>query len=101
MDFRETSIDYLSCDKHASFYSSEAKWIRKIKALQKEHPDEVIIVKEYEDSIGAHIPKSWFKITPPRKMNLSDEQRAAAADRMSKARQKKGNAQCQEENEDM
>ena len=90
MDFRETSIEYISCDKHATFYSSEAKWIRKIKALQTEYPDDIKITHESEDSIIVHIPKTWFKITPPRKMNLTDEQRAAAAERMSNARKKKG-----------
>jgi hypothetical protein len=92
MDFRETSCEYLSCDDHATFYTSEAKWIRKIKALQKEYPNEVTITKEYPDSIGVHIPKSWFKITPPRKMTLTEEQRAAAAERMSNARKNKKGA---------
>ena len=93
MDFRETSVEYLSCDQHATFYSCEAKWIRKIKSLQTEYPAEITIINESEDSIMAHIPKSWLKITPPRKMTLSDEQRAAAAERMSNARKKKGTAQ--------
>ncbi len=89
MDFRETSVEYIANESHATFYSSEAKWIRKIKSLQQDNPDTIQIINESEDSILAHIPKSWLKITPPRKMNLSEEQRAAAAERMSNARKNK------------
>ena len=90
MDFRETSIEYLSCNDHATLYSSEAKWMRKIKQLQSDYPDSVQIMNETSESMVVHIPKSWLKVTPPRKMTLTDEQRAAASDRMTKARQKKG-----------
>lgn len=90
MDFRETSIEYLSCNDHATLYSSEAKWMRKIKQLQSDYPNDVQIMNETSESMVVHIPKSWLKVTPPRKMTLTDEQRAAAADRMTKARQKKG-----------
>lgn len=90
MDFRETSIEYLSCNDHATLYSSEAKWMRKIKQLQSDYPDSVQIMNETSESMVVHIPKSWLKVTPPRKMTLTDEQRAAAAERMTKARQKKG-----------
>lgn len=90
MDFRETSIEYIANETYATFYSSEAKWKRKIHSFQKSYPNEIKIIHEDDDSILAHIPKSWFKITPPRKMNLSEEQRAAAAERMSNARKKKG-----------
>jgi len=90
MDLRETSIEYLTCNDHATLYSSEAKWMRKIKQLQTDYPDSVQIINETSESMVVHIPKSWFKVTPPRKMTLTDEQRAAAAERMTKARQKKG-----------
>ena len=90
MDFRETSIEYLSCNDYATLYSSEAKWMRKIKQLQSDYPDSVQIINSTSESMVVHIPKSWLKVTPPRKMTLTDEQRAAAADRMTKARQKKG-----------
>ena len=89
MDFKETAFDYVSCDAHATFYTTEAKWIRKIKSLQQSHPNEVTITNETKDSILVHIPKSWMKITPPRKMTLTDEQRIAAGERMKNARKNK------------
>ena len=92
MDFKETSIEYLSCNDHATLYSSEAKWIRKIKQLQIDYPDSVQIMNEDSESIVVHIPKSWIKVTPPRKMTLTDEQREAAKERMLNARKNKKGA---------
>lgn len=89
MDFRETAVEYISQDNHATFFSSEAKWIRKIKSYQSQYPNEIQITHESDDSILAHIPKTWLKISPPRKVNLTDEQRSAAAERMSNARKAK------------
>lgn len=91
MDFKETAFDYLSCDHYATLSTTEPKWIRKIKSLQQSHPKDIQIIKESEDGILVHIPKSWMKISPPRKMNLTDEQRLAAGERMKNARiNKKG-----------
>lgn len=89
MDFRETSIEYLTCNDHATLYSSEAKWIRKIKQLKLEYPNDITIKNEDSESIVVHIPKSWLKVTPPRKMTLTDEQREAAKERMLTARKNK------------
>lgn len=93
MDLRETAVEYIANEPYATFFSSEAKWIRKIKSLQSDYPNEVKIINQDEDSILAHIPKTWLKITPPRKMTLTEEQRLAAAERMSNARKKKGTTQ--------
>ena len=89
----ETAFDYLSCDEHAVFTTTEPKWIRKITTLAKNYPDEVTIIHTPEDNQGtldAYIPKSWLKIGPPKKMILTNEQRLAASERLSQARKKKG-----------
>ena len=90
-DFNETACDYLSCDKHATFCSSETKWINKIRKLAEEYPDEVEIQVQPEDNQGmilAHVPKSWFKLNPPRKSNMTEEQREAMIQRLADARSK-------------
>lgn len=91
-DFKETCVEYLDVDNHATFCSAERKWANKILKLKEEYPDEVDI-KEYPENnhgvILAHIPKSWLKISPPRKPNYTEEQRAAAAERMSALRNKR------------
>ena len=91
-DFNETACDYLTCDKHATFCSSETKWINKIIKLHEQYPNEVEIQVFPEDNQGmllAHLPKSWFQIRPPRKRDMTDEQRAAAAQRLAEARAKR------------
>lgn len=84
-DFKETCIEYLDVDKHATFCSSERKWINKIYKLKEKYPNEVHIEVSDEDNDGmiiASIPKSWMKVSPPKQMNLTDEQKAARAERM-------------------
>lgn len=84
-DIRETCVEYIDQDNHATFYSGERKLINKILKLAETHPNEVEIICMPEDNEGhilAHIPKSWLKISPPKKMNYTDEQKAALAERM-------------------
>lgn len=92
-DLKETSVNYLNVDEHATFCSSEKKWINKILALREKHPDKVQIVHYPEDNGGmlyAHIPKRWIKVTPPRQVNYTEEQKAAMVERLAVAREKKG-----------
>ena len=90
---KETCFSYTAEDEHAFFSSSETKWINKILKLQREHPDEVKVIYHPDDNQGmlyAHIPKKFLKISPPRQMNYTDEQKAAMAERLTAAREKKG-----------
>ena len=91
-DFKETCIEYIDIDKHATFCSSETKWINKIKKLHDQRPNDVMIVQDPENNDGmiiAHIPKSWMKVSPPASRSMTDEQRAAAAERLKLARERK------------
>lgn len=90
-DIRETSIDCLSEDQHANFYSSERKWINKILKLKEARPDEVQIVNfnDEEGYINARVPKSWMVVRPPKVINLTEEQKQARAEAMRLARESK------------
>jgi hypothetical protein len=91
-NFNETACDYLSCDKHATFCSSETKWINKILKLAEQYPDEVeiqVLPENNQGMILAHIPKGWFKLNPPRKRNMTEEQRMAVAERLATGRKQK------------
>ena len=91
-DFKETAVGYLNCDSYATFSSSEDKWIRKIRELEYEHPNEVTITHHPLDNNGmliARIPKSWIKIKAPSKREMTDEQRAAIAERLASGRKKR------------
>lgn len=88
-EFKETAFDYLDVSDHATFSSSERKWINKIYKLKEKYPNEVTIECAPDDNYGmlvAFIPKSWMKISPPKKVNLTDEQKAAMAERMRQSK---------------
>lgn len=92
-DIRETVFECVDTDNQATFCSGERKWINKILRLKERCPDEVEVVCMPEDNDGiilAHVPKNWLKVSPPRKVDLSEEQRAAAAERLTEARRKRG-----------
>lgn len=90
-DFKETCMEFLDVDPWATFCSSERKWINKILKLQGQYPNDVEIVCLPEDNGGvilAHLPKTWMKISPPKKVTLTEEQKALRAERMRQVRQK-------------
>lgn len=92
-DFKETCINATNDSTLAEICSSERKWINKIIKLREQHPDKVIIRCDPETNHGvivAHIPKSWMKVSPPRQVNYTDEQKAAMAERLAAVREKKG-----------
>lgn len=88
-DPRETAWDWYSDSKTATMCSNEATWIKKLTALAEQYPNEVVIRKTPEDNGGVilvDIPKKWFKIKPPAKRTMTDEQRAELAERMKRIR---------------
>ena len=81
---KETGFDHLSENTYGTISSSERKWINKIHKLKEKYPDEVEIRHiNYDGSIVARIPHSWFKITPPRKTNISEEEKIKRSERMA------------------
>lgn len=89
---RETSYDYIAGNKYGTFFTSERKWINKIKSLAELNPDEVKIIKENDDgSILAHTPPSYFKLSPPKK--VSEAQKRKAAERFKKMWEEKRQAE--------
>jgi hypothetical protein len=90
---KETCFNHVDNEKTAIFCSSERKWINKLLKLHEQRPDEVKIVHYPEDNHGmlyAEIPNNYLKISPPRQTNYTDEQKAAMAERLAAAREKKG-----------
>lgn len=56
---------------------------RLINSIKKNVDNGTSLIRSEDD--GYHVfevPKSWVKVKPPAKRNLTDEQRAAAAERM-------------------
>ena len=80
----ETCFNYIDKD-HGFFSSDERKWIGKVRRLKEKYPDEVRIIRQPEENDGCiycELPSSWLMVRPPRKLDLTDEQREASRVRM-------------------
>ena len=60
-----------------------------MKKYKYSHSDEVDFVENEDGSICGHIPLTWLKVSPPRKVLLTEEQKKARAERLQKAREKR------------
>lgn len=70
----ENAIEWVKDAKRATLTLSQRRTISRVKKLAESHPEECQIIAENKDgSIYAHVPVSWVKIGPPRK--ISEEQR--------------------------
>lgn len=86
-DCKENVIEWYNGQDILTITLSQKKFINKIKKLEKEFPDEVRIDKINKDgTILAHIPLKYLRISRPRK--LSEEERLAAAERLSNFKKK-------------
>ena len=78
---QDNVIEFLRNSKKATVTFCQPKFVTKIKKLAEQYPDEVKIVKENKDnSIVAHVPTSYVKISRPRE--YTEEQKAAMAKRL-------------------
>ena len=86
---KETAFDKTSRDECGYWSSNEQSEIRRIIRYAEERPDEVKILKTPETNGGyimASAPKKWMNVKPPRKRELTDEQREVITKRMAEIR---------------
>lgn len=87
---RENCIEWIEGDKRATVTTYRKSFIKKLKAISEESPEEVQIIKENKDgSICAHIPLYYLKISPKKKVVYTEEQRQEIRDRLQRAREEK------------
>ena len=61
----------------------------KILKLAQQFPDSVEIISRNEDgSLFAHVPVKWVKVSAPRRVEMSEERKAAASERLREYRAK-------------
>lgn len=87
----ENVMEWIVDQKVGSVTFSQKRYISKLKKYAEEYPDDVEIIAENTDgSITAHVPVSWFKLSPPRKgREFTEEEKEMAAERLRIAREKK------------
>lgn len=86
---KETCLNHIAPDDYILFSSSEKKWINRIIKLQDKFPQSVEIIHTPEDNHGvlyAKLPESWFKISPPRQVHFTDEEKMAIAERLRRGK---------------
>ena len=89
-DIKETCIEWTNDTETATISSNEIKWINKINKYAIQYPNDIQILYMPDNNYGtifAHVSKNFIKLSPPRAVNYTEEQKVAAAERMAKARQ--------------
>ena len=87
----ETALYYSAADDHAWLSTDERRWVNWAREMSKRYPQDVIIKSEDKDgTIVVALPIKWFKLSPPRKMNLTDEQKRERAEILRLSREKMG-----------
>lgn len=79
----ETVLEHLDGKPTFTITTDERTWKNRLVKLAESYPAEVeCVVVNRDGSMMFRVPAAWVKVRPPRKVNLTDEQRAAFADRM-------------------
>lgn len=83
----ENVIEFLTGQRRATVTLSQGRYKTKIEKLAKERPDECkIIARNTDGTILAHVPVSWVKISPPRKVEMSNERKEQLRQQLASAR---------------
>lgn len=87
----ENAIEWLDGQKTATITLHTMKLRNRVLKLAEQNPGKVKIIARPDERgqngyLLAHIPASWIRIDPPRKVSMTDEQRAAATERMKALR---------------
>ena len=88
----EVAVNFTNVDDIASVTTYEGRQINQLKALAEKHPDEVkLIPTGLAGVVLAHLPKKYVHVSfyESSRKEQTEEQRAAAAERLKKAREKK------------
>ncbi len=86
----ENVIEFLNGQKRATVTLSQGRYKTKIEKLAKERPDECkILARNSDETILAHVPTSWVKISPPRKVEMSEDRKEELRKQLANARNKK------------
>lgn len=81
-DVHENVIEFERNYPRATGTFCQPRYISRIRKLAQERPEACQIVAENTDgTIVAHFPVEWVRISPPRELDLTDEQRMERSER--------------------
>ncbi len=87
---RETVVTFNEAEPTAAVYTHNPPLIRRLKKLAVEKPKECSLAKVSHEGLAYDftVPKAWVKVSPPRKLNLTDEERQKISQRLNTGREK-------------
>lgn len=86
----ENVIEFLNGQKRTTVTLSQGRYKTRVEKLAKERPDECkILARNLDGTILAHVPTSWVKISPPRKVEMSEDRKEELRKQLANARNKK------------
>lgn len=80
-DSQETTINQLTADDYATIYTCERTMLNKLSKLAEANPEEVKPIWTDGYAVKYQVPKKYIKISPPKRMNYSEEQLQAMRER--------------------
>ena len=86
---RETIITFNEAEPTAVVYTCNRKLQNKLNKLVGDNSN-ISVRRKDDESVTYVVPKKWIKVSSPRQVNYTDEQKAAMAERLAAARNKKG-----------
>ena len=86
LDEQETVINMEPRNREAEIYSCDPKVVKKLTRYLQENPEDCHLISDDGYGICVKVPVSWIKYRPVKKRVMTDEQKAAAADRLRSAR---------------
>ena len=108
VEIKECNINFTDCDDMVSVTVFQRKHINQLKKLVEAHPDEVKMVADADKKNNGmavfNLPKKYCKISfgeARAKREMTDEQKAAASERMKKAQEAKAAKRAMAEAENM
>lgn len=92
MGEKETSYIHTLEDDYGVITTNESVYINRFLKLASERPDEVEVMHHPDDNHGVlmvKVPKKWFVIRPPVKLDLTEEELEARKERLRAVNQRR------------
>lgn len=85
----ENAVEFITGEKTCTVSFTNQKYCNKMKKLYEKNSESFEVFEINKDgSVYAKIPLKWLKISVPRTMNMTDEERQKIAERFRKGKSK-------------
>ena len=91
LEEQETTINMFpkKISDRAEIYTCDPLMINRLNKLVSRNPDQVEVLSDDQYGMTVSVDRKWIKISAPRRVTMTDEQRKASAERLSLARKEK------------